>query len=221
MKKKSIFFENIYCESKGYRGEKILFDSIKSIFSDKECIAKHGYIMNFLNKKYTIEADVLLIDKQLGINVFEVKGINIHNIISISIDGWHCEGIYKEKINPNYQLDRNITNIIDFLKDIDEYNDSVGIKPIIVLPYISSEQWESKGFNKYAFLPPIIFKDDLKSEDVFLRKMNSIPYKCSAKRSMEESEFNNIKNIFFGKITEEIKTFNVISEKEFLEKLLQ
>lgn len=221
MEKKSLFFDNLDYESKGYRGEKIVFNYIKDIFFDRECVAKHGYIMNFSGKKFTIEADVLLFDKEFGINIFEVKGINIDNIISINMDGWYCEGIYSEKINPNYQADRNASNIIEFLKNCNKYSKSIGVKPVIVLPYITSREWKEKGFEKYAFLPPIIFKDDLENKKRFLKKFNDIPYKCSAKQLMEDEEFNNIKNILFGEIQEENKIHRVISEEELLEKLLE
>lgn len=221
MGKKSFFFDNLDYESKGYRGEKIVFNYIKDIFIDRECVAKHGYIMNFSGRKFTIEADVLLFDKEFGINIFEVKGINIDNIISINMDGWYCEGIYSEKINPIFQVDRGASNIIEFLKSRKTYDKSIGVKPAIVLPYITSIQWKEKGFENYAFLPPIIFKDDLEDKKRFLEKLNAIPYKCSAKQLMKDEEFYNIKNILFGEIKKEEKIHMVISEEEFLKKLLE
>lgn len=221
MGKKSFFVDNLDYESKGYRGEKIVFNYIKDIFSDRECVAKHGYIMNFSGNKFTIEADIILLDKEFRINIFEVKGIKIDNITSINLEGWHCEGIYSEKINPNYQADRNASNIIEFLKSHKMYNKSIGVKPAIVLPYITSIQWKEKGFEKYAFLPPIIFKDDLEDKKRFLEKLNAIPYKCFAKQLMKDEEFYNIKNILFGEIQKEEKIHMVISEEEFLKNLLE
>lgn len=221
MSKKSTFFENLDSESKGYIGEMKVFNRIKDIFSDRECVAKHGYIMNFSGNKFTIEADVLLLDKEFGINIFEVKSIRIDNITSINLDGWYCEGIYSEKINPNYQADRNASNIIEFLKNCKKYSKSIGVKSIIVLPHITSTEWKVKGFEEYAFLPPIIFKDDLKDKKKFLEKLKAIPYKCSAKQLMKYEEFYSIKNILFGEIQKETKIHRIISEDEFLENLLE
>lgn len=222
-REKSIFFENPDCESKGYNAEKIVFDCIKDVFCGRNCSAKHGYIMNFAENKFTIESDILLLDRELGINIFEVKGIRIDNIRSISIDGWHCEGIYKDIINPNYQVDRNAANILDFLKDYfnNSNSNSIGVKPIVVLPYITKEQWKKKGFDGYAFLPPIMFKDDLKTKNSFFSKLNDIPYKCTAKRSMKDYEFDEIKNSLFGKIENKNVGYSVISEEDFLRNLLK
>lgn len=220
MSNKAIFFEKLDGESKGYYGEKIFFDSIKEFFLDRECLAKHGYIMNFSGKKFTIEADVLLLDRKLGINIFEVKGIRIDNICSVSADGWVCENIYKDKINPSYQVDRNATNLIEFLKEFSIYNDGIGVKPIIVLPYITSMQWKNKKFDSYAFLPPIIFKDDLENKNMLLRKINDIPYKFKAKHLTTDLEFDEMKNILFGDIEKSENIYKVISEEEFLEQLL-
>lgn len=220
MSTKAIFFENLDSESKGYYGEKILFDAIREFFLDRECVAKHGYIMNFSRRKFTIEADVLLFDRELGINIFEVKGIRIDNICSVSTDGWICENIYKDKINPSYQVDRNATNLIEFLKESNIYTNGIGVKPIIVLPYITSTQWKTKKFDRYAFLPPIIFKDDLEKKNSLLRKMNDIPYKCKAKYPTTDLEFNEMKNILFGDIEKSESIHKVISEEAFLKQLL-
>lgn len=221
LRKKTIFFENQDFEAKGYNAEKIIFDFIKDIFSERICVAKHGYIMNFVKNKFTIESDILLLDKELGINIFEVKGIKIDNIRSISINGWNCEGIYKDLINPNYQVDRNATNILEFLKTYCKMTDCVGVKPIVVLPYITKSEWRAKGFESYAFLPPIMFKDDFKSKKVFFEKLNNIPYKCASKRLMKDYEFDEIKNILFGNIENKNVPYSVISEEDLLRKLLE
>lgn len=217
---KSIFLENLDSESKGYRGEKILFDSIKRFFHDRECIVKHGYIMNFSGRKFTVEADILLFDREIGINIFEVKGIRIDNICSISTDGWVCENIYKNKINPSYQVDRNATNLIEFLKELNKYSDGIGIRPAIVLPYITSMQWKIRGFDKYAFLPPIIFKNDLEDKQSLFKKLKDIPYKCIAKHETTDYEFNEMKSILFGDIEKNEIIYKVVSEEEFLQQLL-
>lgn len=217
---KSIFFENDDHESKGYRGEKLVFDSVKIFFKDRECIAKHGYVMNFQGKRFTIEADVLLADKEFGINIFEVKGIRIDNILSISMDGWLCEGIYKDRINPVYQVDRTATDLLDFLKDYSQYTNGIGVKSIIVLPYITSSQWKTHGFDKYAFLPPIIFKDDIEDKKRFFNKLNLIPYKCTAKRAIEDEEFTDMKTILFGDTINNPIDCKIISEEELLQKLI-
>lgn len=220
MGERSIFIENTNQESKGYNSEKIVFDSIKSIFNGNVCVAKHGYVINFLENKFTIEADILLLDRELGINIFEVKGIRIDNIRSISIDGWNCEGIYKDVINPDYQVDRIAVNILDFLK-IHCSTNNIGVKSIIVLPYITEEQWKSKGFDEYAFLPPIMFEDDLKSKMAFLKKLNEIPYKCTAKGLIRDYEFDKIKNTLFGDIENKRVISTIKSEEDFLRDLLR
>lgn len=217
---KAVFIENKNSEAKGYQGEKVLFDSIKKYFNDRECIAKHGYLMNFSGNKFTIEADAILFDKELGINIFEVKGIKIDNILSISTDGWDCQGIYISKISPVYQVDRNASNLIDFLKNCNRYYIGIGVKAIIVLPYITSEEWKMEGFNNYAFLPPIIFKDDLENKELFFEKLYRIPYKCTAKGQIKDEEFDNVKETLFGDIEEELTPHKIISEEDFLRQLL-
>lgn len=217
---KLIFFENLDYNAKGYYTEKKVFDSIKFLFNSRNCIAKHGYIMNFLGNKFTIEADIFLLDRELGVNIFEVKGIKIENIVSINMDGWNCEGFYKSNINPNYQVDRNSVNVLHFLKENCNYNNRISVKPIIVLPYITKEQWKNRGFDTYAFMPPIIFKEDLQDKKSFYKQLELIPYKYKSKQLMNDYEYEEVKNILFGDIGNNNMN-SILTEDEFLRKLLE
>ncbi len=215
-----MFYESLDIESKGYRGEKLVFDVIRSYFKDRECSAKHSYVMNFPGSKYRVEADVLLFDEILGINLFEVKGIGIDNIRTINIEGWICEDIYSKKINPVYQSDRNTDNLIAFLKNQSKFSDSVGIKSIIVLPYITSKEWRSKGFDNKTFLPPILFKEDLEDENEFFNKLSTIPYKCKSKNTLPKIEFDELNNVLFGDIEDDVIK-EIVSEDVLLKELLE
>lgn len=218
--KQMLFIDNIDCTSKGYRGEKIVVEAIKSFFEDRLCIGKHGYLINLPESKDTIEADILLLDKETGINIFEVKGIHIENIIYINADGWKCEGVYKSKIDPVYQVDRTSGNLLDLLKNRISTTKNIGVRAAIVLPYITSSEWEKAGFHNYAFLPPIIFQDDLEGKSKFLEKLKKIPYKYRAQQFMNESDFNKVKSILFGEYEKKNSSYNVISEDDFLKQLL-
>lgn len=69
------------------------------------------------------------------------------------------------------KVGRNAANILEFLKTYCKMTDCTGIKRIVVLPYITKSEWIRKRFESYAFLPPIMFKDDFKSKKVFLKNL--------------------------------------------------
>lgn len=214
------YITNVDSTSKGYKGEKIVSDVIQKLFKERESIGKHGYLMNFQGSKYTIEADILVVDKELGINVFEVKGIHIENILYITANGWECQEIYKDRIDPVYQVDRTSAKLLEFLKEKTYSIQNVGVKSVIVLPYITSTEWKRAGFDEYAFLPPIMFQDDLQEERKFFGKLNKIPYKHKPKKKMAAKEYEDIKRILFGENEKKSNVYKVISEDEFLKQLL-
>lgn len=214
------FIDNLDCNAKGYKGEKIVTDTIKDFFQDRTCIGMHGYLINIPSSKFTIEADILLLDREIGITVFEVKGIHIENILSIKADGWKCTKIYKSKIDPVYQVDRTTGNLLDYIKSNALISKNIGVKPAIVLPYITSYEWKRAGYHNYAFLPPIIFQDDLKEKEKFFLKLNMIPYKHRALQLMSDCEYKEAKNILFGGFKKENSSYKVPTEDEFLNSLL-
>jgi superfamily I DNA/RNA helicase len=93
----------------------------------------------------------------------------------------------------------------------------IGIRGIIVLPNIEHVDWISRGFDDYALLPPIIFKDDLKNEALFFDKIKKIPFKRPKVMKLTYNEFKNIKTMLFGDSAPKHK--EIPSEEKLLKNL--
>jgi len=113
------FFEDEDVKDKpGYQSEKKLVDKLKKFFNNrKNTVVRHGYKIYPEELNFHLEADVLLFDDELGINIFEVKGVNIDQIKSIRDNIWKTENFYQNKntIKPVYQVNRASEQIIEIL----------------------------------------------------------------------------------------------------------
>ncbi|MDR3062543.1 MAG: UvrD-helicase domain-containing protein [Methanobrevibacter sp.] len=205
----------------GYKSEIKLIRKIESFFNKrKNAVGKHGYVIYPEGLNFQLEIDFLLIDDELGINLFEVKGINIDQIQSIQDNSWKTKGFYKPKIKPVHQVDRSTSQILEILDNhlLSEFLPKVGVKGIIVLPNIHAVDWNNKGFYKYKHLPQIIFRNDLENENVFFDKLNKIHYKRPNNQILTYNDFKNFKKIFFG--TKEIERDSPVPpEEEMLKNL--
>ncbi|GAA5818235.1 MAG: Pseudogene of conserved hypothetical protein [Methanobrevibacter sp. CfCl-M3] len=128
-------------------------DIILFIFPFAVLKVRHGYKIYPEELNFHLEADVLLFDDELGINIFEVKGVNIDQIKSIRDNIWKTENFYQNKntIKPVYQVNRASEQIIEILDNhvLKDTLPKVGVKGIVVLPRIEYNDWLSRGFNNY------------------------------------------------------------------------
>ena len=67
----------------GEKGEQIVWNSIKSAFAERDCLAYWRYPI--FDNKSRKEPDILIVDRELGLIVIEVKSIKISQIVNIFI----------------------------------------------------------------------------------------------------------------------------------------
>lgn len=184
-----------------YFGERLAFDSFKNLFEFRRqdrTIGALSYPWHLAGTLSRRETDILILNSKLGALFVEIKGIYLNQIESISYEGWHTKDkFYTDFIHPVRQLEETTQN---FRLHCDKHNlHAVPIKGIICLPYITSEDWHAAGFSLYAFLPPIVFKDDLENQDKLFEKLKAIP-NIGFKQSLDGVTFDDVKTLLFGSI---------------------
>lgn len=153
----------------GGQYEEIVWNSLKNSFSKRDVLAYSRYplFMNIGQKRK--EPDIIILDKELGFYIIEIKGFSIDNIIKIDGGVWHMKDFYANTLSPFAQAE---DYAYDFKSKFDrqrELRERLTIKVLVALPSITKQEFIDKGFSK-AFdenLDNFIFADELSKKKLF------------------------------------------------------
>ncbi|MGF1588488.1 MAG: pentapeptide repeat-containing protein [Pleurocapsa sp.] len=151
--------------TQGEAGEKLVWDSVKRAFEQRQCIAYWRYPI-FAAEQFRKEPDILIADYQLGLIVIEVKAIKIEQLVDIQGHRWQYQNFYTEFGNPYQQAESQLFTLLEYSDREPLLSKKVTAKAIISLPYITQAQWQQKGFNKLPNCPPILFQEYLGSSSL-------------------------------------------------------
>lgn len=153
------FIQGDNFEGAGGEAEKLVWEKVKDSFRNRECIvySKYPLFSNVgENKK---EPDILIVDKQFGIVIIEVKGISIEQIEKVEGNKWTFKDFYQKTSNPVGQAQNQLYALMSRLYHPNIYG-KINTKVLVALPYITKKEWENKKFG-LSGEAPIIFRDNL------------------------------------------------------------
>lgn len=185
-------------EKSGYRGEKKVWDAIKTAFANRECLAYWRYPIFSKVGKIRKEPDILIADLELGLIVIEVKSITIDQIISIAGHRWEFRNFYISDGNPYEQAENQLFALLGYCDREPLLRRKVKGRAIVALPLITAQQWQEKEFDRLPSCPPILFKEHLNLGLTYpLCDSNSplFPPSEGASGGLGASLFNQIKQI--------------------------
>jgi len=145
----------------GQRGERKVWDAVKSYFANRECIAYWRYPIFSKVGKTRKEPDILIADFELGLIVIEVKSVTIDRIVAISGHRWEFHNFYIRDGNPYQQAENQLFALLGYCDREPTLRRQVNGRAIVALPLITEKQWREKGFNQLPSCPPIIFLEHL------------------------------------------------------------
>ena len=143
-----------HCEQKAW-------DACKKAFADRECIGYWRYPIFSKTGECRKEPDVLIVDKEFGIVVIEVKCIKINQITSVNGHLWEFQNFYQKQGSPYKQAENQLYSLLGYCDREEIIRRQVKGRAIVALPFISEKEWQEKGFDRLPSCPPIIFKEDL------------------------------------------------------------
>ena len=139
-----------------------VWDAVRGAFADRECIGYWHYPIFSKAGESRKEPDILIVDRNFGIVVIEVKGFSIGNIASVDGHRWDLRDVYDCTYdNPYQQAERQLRALLGFCCQEDILWNKVRGRAIVALPRISKNKWQHKGFDRLPSCPPIIFKGSL------------------------------------------------------------
>lgn len=166
------FIQGDNFERIGGQAEEKVWKRIKEALNKRDILGYSRYPLFLEVGQRRKEPDILLLDKELGIIIIEVKGYTIDNIVGIDANEWRLEGIYAKTVNPiaqaedylyslkgKFDIDRNLRN-----RFRGQY--------FVALPNINKSQWMERGFNKIIDDTYLIFQNEL-SKNALIEKIKS------------------------------------------------
>ncbi|BAZ47084.1 pentapeptide repeat protein (plasmid) [Chondrocystis sp. NIES-4102] len=172
----------------GEHCEQRLWDACKRAFADRECIGslRHSPIFSKTGECRK-EPDVLIVDKEFGIVVIEVKCITIKQIESVNGHLWQYQNqnFYDQEGSPYKQAESQLYSLLGYCDREEIIRRQVRGRAIVALPFISEKEWQEKGFERLPSCPPIIFKEHLGAKSL-ISKIEQSPLVQSGKNLDDE-----------------------------------
>ncbi|MED4689665.1 UvrD-helicase domain-containing protein [Peribacillus frigoritolerans] len=219
-----MFIEGMVVYRQGIEAERYVWEQVKALFSERESFGFLHFPMFKRNHSGKREIDILLVDRELGATVIEVKGININQIEGIQGHIWHFTTDYHSSTGePFNQAEQQLNMLCDDIEKKAILYRTFSKRAVVALPYITSEQWAERGFNQLLNTPPILFKDDFEQGNWVQKLERMAIYK--ARLALHDHKWLALKKHFYIKDPEEVKTekqnhfsylFVFTSEKQFL-----
>lgn len=197
----------------GIDAERYVWKKVKSAFIERESFGFLHFPMFKENHASKREIDILLVDRDIGVTVIEVKGINIKQIQGIQGHIWHfTKDYYASKGEPFNQAEQQLNMLCDDIEKKDSLNRAFSKRAVVALPYITSEQWIERGFNQLLNTPFILFKDDFE-QGTWIQKLERMNiYK--ARLNLQDSQWDALKKQFYIRNLAREKTDEIKSEKQ-------
>lgn len=145
----------------GQKGERQVWEIVKKVFAERECLAYWRYPIFCEFRKVRKEPDILIADIELGLIVIEVKSITIDQILAINGHRWELRNFYTNSSNPYQQAENQLFGLLGYCDREPNLRSQVSGRVIVALPFISQQQWQNKGFDKLPSCPPTLFQENL------------------------------------------------------------
>jgi len=144
----------------GQMGEQQVWNAVKSAFAERECLAYWRYPIFSQVGSSRKEPDILIIDRELGLIIIEVKSITIDQIVGISGHRWQLKNFYTNSINPYEQAENQLFALLGYCDREPTLRRQISGRALVALPLIASVQWQQTNWHQLPSCPPLIFQDD-------------------------------------------------------------
>jgi len=190
-----LFINSSKTSGAGISYEQVVWNQLKNTFEQQSTIAFHHYEMFFKNGVGKREIDILFIHQQLGVFVFEVKGLTIDQISRIQGHTWHYQNFREPFGSPTQQASDQLYMLCNDINQKELPEKSFNRYAVVTLPLITKAEWQSRGFNQQLNTPTPLFKDDLASPEKLIVRMEQITAD-NKKRELDNAQWKKIKNYF-------------------------
>ncbi len=175
-----------------------VWDAVRNAFRDNDCIAYWRYPIFSKRGERRKEPDILIVDREFGLIIIEVKDVVIDQIKSIEGQTWEYD-------NYSINYDRPLENAEDQLFTLLGYCDAerelrrrVRGRSIVVLPNISQEEWNNSNLVTNQDSAEIIFAQQLGKKSL-IKRINDIKPVVRGE-SLDNAKWKSLISVLTGTI---------------------
>ena len=171
-----IFHQTDTLKRPGGSSEKTVWDALRAPFGDRAGQAFWRFPIFSKAGERRKEPDLLVLDQEFGVLVFEVKGYTIHNIVGIRGHLWQMRDAPTPTSNPYQQAEDAGWALKNRAGRLRQLRDGVPVKVVVALPNITRSEWRARKFGGVADPEShLVFSDDL-SPGALLKRLQAIPF---------------------------------------------
>jgi superfamily I DNA and RNA helicase len=152
----------------GVDAEDETWGALKDAFGPADAgVAFRRYpVVDDADGRFDREIDVLLLTREHGLVVLEVKGYTAEQIARIEGERWVLSGTRQDAAAPYTQVrEQGFRLLSHFTKEpslMDQRaNCVVAMHPVVVLPNVTREAWRARGFESIPASPRVVTGDEL------------------------------------------------------------
>lgn len=147
----------------GEEGERYIWEAIaKALKRTGEGIAILNYLDFHRDCQIRYQPDILLVSRDFGLAVIEVKTCTINQIAAIRANQWQMQNFYTHAMTPFKQGEKQLWQILKRCDRKTLLKGQLLGRVLVALPLISRDEWRDRGFDDdHHTCPPIIFGDEL------------------------------------------------------------
>lgn len=168
----SCFIQGDNFDRIGGKSEEVVWNRVKDALTQRDILGYSRYPLFSLVGEKRKEPDILLLDKELGIIIIEVKGCSIDNIENMESNHWTMKDFYEKTINPIGQAEDYLYSVKSKFDRERRLRNNIRGQYFVALPEITKSQWYNRGFDKKINGMYIIFKDDLTKAALIKKILN-------------------------------------------------
>jgi superfamily I DNA and RNA helicase len=161
-------------EDKNVCGQKA-WDAVRIAFANRNCVGYWRYPLFSRVGQVRKEPDVVIAERELGICILEVVSATIEQIVTIKGDSWEFQNIDFISGSPSERCKSQLQALISNCDREPSIFRKVTGRAIIILPLVTEEQWQQKGFDKLPGCPPVVFQNFLSKEKLLQKIQQSTP----------------------------------------------
>lgn len=140
--------------------EQKVWDGIRSAFAERKCIGYWRYPIFSKVGEVRKEPDILIVDREFGLVVMSIQPVTIEQIVSVHGGKLQLQNSDATEVNLQQPAENQLRALISYGDRESAISGKVTGRAIVVLPQITQEQWQQRGFEQSPNYP-LIFQDQL------------------------------------------------------------
>jgi hypothetical protein len=181
--------------------ESAFVNALNNAFTGEEAICFANYPWMFANEMKSVEIDIIVIHRDFGLYVFEIKGYTAKNIEYVGEDGWALNDPPVRVKSPYHQLEYKLRSLLRVCQS--RVSVPLNRSAYLVLPRSSKQDFDRTVLT--SLQQNTIFENDLATGQL-RGKLTQVSVTNKASQRLTDGDWQALKSVFTDKILVEDKS---------------